>query len=350
MAGAATYIETAITQILTNFVTTKSAALCAALVPIALTGTTLYVVAMGYAVMRGETHDALHTVLWKWLKVSMIAAIALGGGEYQAIVVNLIDGIPGVIHDVFGGASTMGGLVDSLTDPIISVKKALWTKASMGVFPDFALVAAAGLVNLSELIIIVVAIGIYMLAKVGLGLVLAIGPLFVMCLMWPATKRFFEAWLGTALSLAFTQALLGAAIGMLFTIIGQFADELKLKANTTDVLTDAGSLLAITVVIGVIVLRIPGIAAQMAGGSSLDGVGRDIARGLSNLIGGRGTKRGASSPPQAPENQIKEAELGRRPNTSEATTGGATRTSDTGGTSVPLYRRPTLDFIRKAGQ
>ena len=78
--GVATYIETAIDQLLANFVTAKSAALCGALAPLALTGTTIYIIIMGYAVMRGEAHDALHTMLWKWFKVSMVAGVALAGG------------------------------------------------------------------------------------------------------------------------------------------------------------------------------------------------------------------------------------------------------------------------------
>lgn len=330
MAGAATYIENAIDQILANFVTAKSAALCSALLPVALTGTTIYLLVIGYAVMRGEAQDSLHSVLWKWVKISMIAGVALAGGEYQATIVSGINGIPGVIHDVFGGAATMGGLVDSLADPLITLKKALWTKASLGMFPDLALVVAALLVGLCELLIIVVAIGVYMLAKVGLALALATGPIFVMCAMWPVAQRYFQSWLGTALTLTFTQGLLGAAIGMLYTVIEQFANEMSAQADTTDLLTDAGSLLAIVVVIGIIVLRIPGMAAQMAGGSSIDGIGREVARGVSNMIGGRASSSKSPPPPRPTSaNEI-------RPTS-----------ADRGG-YVPLYQRHAIDFMRRA--
>jgi type IV secretion system protein VirB6 len=74
--GIATEIETAIDGLLNTFVATKSAAICAALVPVAITGVTIYIMVLGFAVVRGEAHDSLHTILWKLFRISMIAGIA----------------------------------------------------------------------------------------------------------------------------------------------------------------------------------------------------------------------------------------------------------------------------------
>jgi type IV secretion system protein VirB6 len=71
---------------------------------------------------------------------------------------------------------------------------------------------------LSAIVLLVSTLGLLILAKLMLGLLLAIGPLFVGLLLFDATKGFFEGWLRTALGFAlvplatvvFTTALLAS--------------------------------------------------------------------------------------------------------------------------------------------
>jgi len=344
MPGVATYIEEAIDKLLMNFVTVKSAAFCGVLAPLALTGTTIYVMILGYAVMRGEAHDSLHTVLWKWFKVSMVAGIALSGGEYQATVVEAINAIPGIMSDVFGGAGSIGGMIDGIADPLIKLVKMLQTKSSMGTFPDLTLFAASLAVGLAQLIIVVIGIAMYVFAKVGLALCLAVGPIFVLCLLWPATQSRFEGWLGQTLSFAWLQGMLGAAIGMLYTLIEQFADKVQANAKTNDVLTDAGALLAVTVVIAILVWRMPQIAAAMTGGTSVEGLGKDVGRWMANAFNGSGKSsqsRGGGGGEVKGGNSRQPAQ----PATPSSATANA-RSSY--GTDTPLYQRQVIDNIRRA--
>lgn len=344
MAGVATYIENAIDQLLANFVTAKSAAFCAALAPLALTGTTIYIMIMGYAVMRGEAHDSLHTVLWKWFKVSMVAGVALSGGEYQATVVEGINAIPGILSAVFGGSATIGGMIDGIADPLIAMVKMLQTKSSMGTFPDLTLFAAAMTVALAELIIVVIGIAMYVFAKVALALCLAVGPIFILCLLWPATQSRFEGWLGQTLSFAWLQGMLAAAIGMVYTIIEQFADKVQQNANTNDVLTDAGALLAVSIIVAILVWRMPQIAAAMTGGTSVEGIGRDIGRAMANAFNGGGKSNRSKS---GGGGEIKGGDSGQpaQPATPSQATANA-RSSY--GIDTPLYQRQVIDNIRRA--
>jgi type IV secretion system protein VirB6 len=71
---------------------------------------------------------------------------------------------------------------------------------------------------LSSIVLLVSTLGLLILAKLMLGLLLAIGPLFVGLLLFDTTKGFFEGWLRTALGFAlvplatvvFTTALLAS--------------------------------------------------------------------------------------------------------------------------------------------
>ena len=342
--GVATYIETAIDQLLANFVTAKSAALCGALAPLALTGTTIYIIIMGYAVMRGEAHDALHTMLWKWFKVSMVAGVALAGGEYQATVVESFNAIPGILSSVFGVAPTIGGMIDSIADPLIVLVKTLQTKSSMGTFPDLTLFAASMTVALAELIIIVVGTAMYIFAKVALALCLAVGPIFVLCLLWPVSQSRFEGWFGQTLNFAWLQGMLAAAIGMVYTIIEQFADKVQQNADTNDVLTDAGSLLAVSIIVGILVWRMPQISAAMTGGTTVEGIGQDIGKAMANAFNGGGR---SSTPQKSGGGAItgSNAASSTSPAPAPAQTTAAARSS---GGAIPMYQRHVVDNIRSA--
>jgi type IV secretion system protein VirB6 len=76
--------------------------------------------------------------------------------------------------------------------PIIQMRSALQGGPAFG----------ATALWLSAVVLLVSTLGLLILAKLMLGLLLAIGPLFVGLLLFDATKGFFEGWLRTALGFA----------------------------------------------------------------------------------------------------------------------------------------------------
>jgi len=191
--GIATSLETGVDTLLNNYVTTKSAAVSAAIAPVALTGVTVYVILMGFAIMRGEAHDSLHTFLWRSFKIAFVAGVALSAGEFQNSVIGFVQGIQDGLTQALSGAPTLGALIDNVEQPYIALQAALWDQAtpSFGL-PSFSLIFAAVLVAIAQFVLFIIAFGMYLLAKIALALVLAVGPAFILCAMFPATQRFAE--------------------------------------------------------------------------------------------------------------------------------------------------------------
>ena len=117
--------------------------------------------------MRGEAQDSLHTVLWKWFKISFIAGIALSAGEYQGTVIEVVTGLQGAITSAFG-ANSLGGVIDNALAPYEALGNALWSESTTGTIPNFALLAAAGMVSCAHFFILLVALGMYLMAKIHL--------------------------------------------------------------------------------------------------------------------------------------------------------------------------------------
>lgn len=344
--GIATFLETSIDKILLGFISTKSAALCSALIPLALTGTSVYIIMMGWAVMRGEAADPLHTLLWKWFKISLVAGIALSAGEYQGTVVEAISAIPGILTQAFGNANTVGAMVDNAADPLIALASQLMGEATTYGIPNVSLLASAALVACAEAFMFVVGLGIYIVAKVTLALLLAVGPIFILCLMWPAAQSKFEGWLGATLGFAFLQGMVGAAIGMLYNIVTKVALKVNTTAGVANILDDTLGLFVIVITLCVVILSLPTIASQITGGSTVQGLGQMAGRAIGNWLN-RSSNDGKPEP--TPKNDIENKTPNGDQNQNGNGNGNGNNNSGNrgGGATAPLYQRHVLDNIRK---
>jgi type IV secretion system protein VirB6 len=281
MAGIAQTLEAGVDALLTGYVTAKSAAVSAAIAPVALTGVTIYVLLMGFAIMRGEAHDSLHTFLWRSVKIAFVAGLALSAGEFQSSVIGMVEGIQSGLTSAVSGAGSIGALVDNLAQPYNDLGEALWTRAvPSGVLslPSFSLIFAAALVAIAQFFLFVIGLGMYLLAKVALALVLAVGPVFILCAMFPGTQRYAESWIGQALNFALLNVLIAASIAMLTQFASDFARAMLTTIDTINILRDVMSLLLATGALAIVLLNLERISSALAGGVSIQGIGRDIVR------------------------------------------------------------------------
>lgn len=328
--GIATEVETAINTLLNSFVSTKSAAICSALIPIALTGVTIYIITMGWAIMRGEAQDSFHTAIGKLFKIAIISGIALSTGAFQSIVINGIEGIQDLFISAFGNAHTIGGLIDNMAQPYDELGQQLWSEAVTGVMPIFSLIAAACLVALAQAFLFIIGLGMYLLAKVALALVLAVGPAFILCAIFPATQRFTESWLGQALTFVLLNVLIGGSIAMLTSFASQFAAHIQANVGNTAIIKDTVALLIVSVSLGVVMLNLNMIASALSGGTSISGIGREVFRGLMNNIHQDQTSKSN----------------GGGGSIAQSNKEGSSNTNSTN--NQPLYKRHVLENIRRS--
>ncbi|ESQ92559.1 type IV secretion system protein [Asticcacaulis benevestitus] len=340
MAGLASEIETAIDALLNTFVTEKSAAVCGVLTPVALTGATLYILMIGYAIIRGEAHDPIHTSLWKFVKMAFVAAAALGVGTYQGDVLNAFYGIQEGLIQAFSAQTTVGGVIDDFMVPYDALAAAIGQEASTSMVPDLTLYLAMAIVVLAEVWIFAIGIGLYLMAKVALALVLALGPAFILCAMFPATQRYTENWIGQVINYVVLSVLVVAAFTMLTLFAQAFAQAvLNNLANDSAIIKDCVALLIVSIALGVVMLNLNFIASSLAGGAAISSQGMGVAAMLAggalafSAFGG-GDRKGRTS---GQTNSISQGNAQRAPNAPSRPAPAA----------LPLYQRHTDDNLNR---
>lgn len=335
-----TTLETKIDSLLASYVTGVSSSVASAIVPIALTAATIYILIIGYNIATGANEDSIYTALWKFFKIAFVGGIALSAGVYQSFVVEAINGLAiGLIQIVSpGGETSLGALLDQVSVPWGELIQKLGEEAesASGVFPDFGLYLSAGIVSAAQFLLFFIGTGLYLLAKISLQLCLGVGPIFILCAMFPATQKYFESWLSQTLSYVFTIGFITAIISMLFAFVSGMCTQISNNFEAGDILTSVVSLCIVSGTIVVIMWNIPTMASSITGGAGVQGVGRAVAQAITKGRGGSNSKADSSSASPSTGGSV-QGNSNNSNNSNSPTTGG----------SKPLYQRHTISNLKR---
>jgi type IV secretion system protein VirB6 len=332
-----------------SYVTSVSAALSSALVPVVTTAVTIWILTYGLAVVRGEAHEAVPAFAWRALKLAITLAFALSTGVYQGQVVTAINGATAGLAQTIQNAAAVSGAgnpgcgsvngtsvtgtsatsiyqtLDCYDQQIDLVMDAYFDKAAheglslsgmIAGIGDFlcGLVAALG----GAIFLIVLAFEVVM-ARMLLELVLGLGPIFIACAAFAPTARFFEAWSAKVANYALLQVLVAAFLGMALTAFSTYlaplhvtdaspaSDAASLMSGVTSALEgSAADVAAIGLFVSGVFLamvgwQLPAVASGLAGGATLSGFGAFVAgvmsRRLASALGRALTGAGSGQRP-----------------------------------------------------
>ena len=252
--------------------------------PVVELGVTAYFMWYAWMILTGRSRRNLMDFIVEWLKVAVIANVALSAPLFMQLVVGVFSTMDGwLIAAIPMGSLTpadtawsaidrLGGQAWSMVARVFAVD-ALFSMANLGAHIACALMAAGS------------AIGVFYLAGFGLQLVvinkimlvilLGLGPLFLCCLMFPATRGFCLGWARSLCASILTLVMFTAVAGFLITVsdsllASMFAD---VAAAGTNALAVLGRTVLIFLLIcgagGEIFKWIPVIARNITGAFSI---------------------------------------------------------------------------------
>lgn len=303
-------------DITNTYITNVVSTLTKDLVPLALALLTLWWILMGWSVMRGQS--SLAQVFWKGVKSSLIVTFALNTGLYNDQVVNSARGLrddmaaeflsAAVTTPEIASATSIWEAIDNMSEVNYNVLNEASKDISMWNFPAYI---ALALMDVGFLILGIMCVVLAFLSQMYFTFFIGIGPIFILCLLFPPTQRFFDGWLGMMLNTVVLTWIGMFVISFAVNISTKFATVLAGEWSLVNPVITSLQYCALCVVLAITIYQAPSWAAALTGGSSMQ-MGMGMARDASAMFRdwrGYGKNNNNNSPNP---NLIQKVGLGQR--------------------------------------
>lgn len=251
----------------------------------------IYVLLWGAGIAAGTIQEPFVDGAKRILRMCAIIAFALTIGIYQSSICKFLFEVPPAIASeiAFPGSTTgstpvsIAKVLDAAMGKGLKIGTKAWDEGEssggyMGL-GGFGYYLLAILIWVSVACVVAIAAALVVVAYIALAIMIAVGPLFILFALFPATQRFFEAWLGQALSFAIMFILVAVCVGFCFHLFEKFVTTLSAhtwQESVIDTVKVVGGCLAIIAVM----LQTRSMAAQLGNGVALQG------QGLAGKLGG----------------------------------------------------------------
>lgn len=260
-----------LTDRLSDYVSVHVAAMAAAIEPAAVTLAVVYVMVWGFLHLKGSIQEPVVAGALRIVRLAVVLGVGLRLWQYNAVLVDTFMVAPVELAARLAGAADPVGTIDALWEQGGQVAATLWDKG--GLFSgDMGYYLAAAVVYLLMGAVCVYALFLMALARVALALLLAVGPLFILMLLFETTQRFFEAWLVQLANYALVGVLAVLTASLMMTVVEAYAT--ATAARGAAILTvDALDMLLVAGLVLLLLRQVMPIAARLAGGVTLASFG-----------------------------------------------------------------------------
>jgi type IV secretion system protein VirB6 len=251
--------------------------LMTALAPVALSALTIWVTLYGWAVLRNEVQDTVPTFLWKVFKIGLVFAFALQSGVYIGNVADTANALATGVATTFLPAAadpttvtSPYALLDAFNDRAGQLVLDLLKDAGI---MRLDLMFAAVLCSIGNVLFLCIAMFVVSLAKLVLTFVIAMGPIFLLCLAWRPTARFFDSWLSMVLNAIvltwFAFFALGLSVYMGQAMVRVVQDNGGFLGPNFNVVGESLKYCVVMVLMAIICFQAPTLASALTGGAAI---------------------------------------------------------------------------------
>ncbi|WP_330168220.1 type IV secretion system protein [Bartonella grahamii] len=244
---------------------------------------TIYIIFMGYNIIYGRSSMPLWEFIVTTFKLGIVVSLATNAALYNAWISGIFfHDLPNAISNVTQGAHVDRNVWDNMINKagaqVLDAANQYTGLTQMGKF--IATWIAGFICLVAAIFFCLVGFVVSLFAKLGLFLVISIGPLFISLYMFSSTRKFTEAWLGQVANFIILYVLV--------VLLGGLYVKISMDVFSGDIKNIFTTLIQFLVVgLGGIhlFLRLPDIASALAsGGASLTGSG-PVAKTTAQLSG-----------------------------------------------------------------
>ena len=255
---------------LTGYIGDNTARLSSTLEPAIMTLATLYIMVWGYLHLTGQIEEPFVAGLKRILTVAVVLGVCLRLWLYNEIIVNTFYEAPAQLAAEVIGAADPVHTLDAIWERGGAVAGFLWNDGGYFTDPGFRIAAAVVWVLVGLLCIYTMFL--IALSRIALSILLALGPFFMVMLLFQNTRRLFDAWLAQLANYALITVLTIMAAALLLQIVESYvAQTAALGAALTTV--DALNMVLVSVLVFLFMRQVMPIASGLAGGAAFSTFG-----------------------------------------------------------------------------
>jgi len=256
-----------LTARLSAYISTHAAAVAAAIEPVAGTLAIIYVMVWGYLHLTGRIEEPIMEAARRVLTLVVVLGAALHLWAYHDVIVDTFFTAPQSLAATLVGATSPVTMVDAIWQRGGAIAAAFFDKGGLLTGDGgFYLAGAAVYVLVGS--VCVYTLFLISLSRIALAILLALGPLFILCTLFPTSRRLFDAWMQELINHALVAVLTVMVATLLLDLVQGFADSTAARGG--DLLTvDALNLTLAAALVLLVLMQVPPMAARLAGGFAL---------------------------------------------------------------------------------
>jgi type IV secretion system protein VirB6 len=223
----------------------------------------LYVLLYGFAILRGAISEPFMDFAIRSLKLAFIVTLSTTAAYSSFVTTPLFHTLPDTLSQAISGSSNLD--VGAAFDQFFSRAAYLGQKIGQtGSAMNISALVMSGAVFVIGALAAALGFGVVMVAKVALALLVALGPIFIACALFDASRRFFFGWLAQAVN----YVVLFALIITIFQLILSLVVSQWNTIDGQDPMSAGLLFMALCILAAIFFLQTPAIAAGIAGGAS----------------------------------------------------------------------------------
>jgi type IV secretion system protein VirB6 len=268
-------------QTLAGYIGDNTARVSAALEPAIVTMATVYVMVWGYLQLTGRIDQPVTDGLRRIVLLVVVLGVSLRLWLYNTLIVDSFYDAPAQLTAAIVGAGDPVSTIDAIWLQGGTVAAQLWKEGTVWNNPVGFSIAGAVVWLLTGLLC-VYAMFLIALSHIASAVLLAIGPLFIVMLLFDSTRRFFEAWITQLATYALISILTVLVAALLLHVVETYAAQTAARGQAL-LTMDALDMMLVSVLVFLLMRQIMPIASGLAGGLALTSFGA-ISRPLATAL------------------------------------------------------------------
>lgn len=209
----------------TNFLQTNSSAITLLF--------TVYIIFLGYRFLNHDQQMNMSDVIRRLIVMLSVYAMVMNWHLYNIFVYNVFTNEPAHLADILVNSAhsvqpgtTIAGMLDQIYEAVTDAAVNFLEQVNLSA-TGLAFLFYAGFVFIIGSLLCIVALLLFIYAKMMMAVGLALGPLFMTFILWEPTKSLFSAWLSKLITIALIPVITSAILALMLSVISVVLPSIK---------------------------------------------------------------------------------------------------------------------------